>query len=132
MGEDEIKEEDLSKVFILVAEASNRLALGERASEYARALKQDGCDRVEDLALFDRPFYDKAGLRYADVTQWLEVLKQASAAVSEERPEESDEPALSDSSVCLCTPVPDSRHVKGEYTRGDVLEVYGGGWVGWC
>ena len=72
-----------------MAAASNRPVLGEKAADYAKALKEGGCDKVEDLMLFDRPFYESVGMRYADVTQWLLVLKQADeAAATEEMDEE--------------------------------------------
>ena len=55
--------------------ASERPVLAEKAEEYALGLKEGGCDKVEDLQYFDRPFYASVGMRYADITQWLEVLE---------------------------------------------------------
>ena len=54
---EEIAQEEIAKVSISVAAASNRPVLGEKAVVYAKALKVGGCDKAEDLMLFDRPFY---------------------------------------------------------------------------
>ena len=91
MGKGNFAQGDIASVFKLVARASERPVLAEKAEEYARALKEGGCDKVEDLAYFDRPFYASAGVRYADVTQWLEVLAQWEARTDTEASEERDE-----------------------------------------
>ena len=48
MGKEVITQEELTKIFILVVAASERPALGGKAVEYAKALKEGGCDKVED------------------------------------------------------------------------------------
>ena len=53
MGKGVITQGDLASVFKLVSVASERPVLAEKAEEYARALKEGGCDKVEDLAYFD-------------------------------------------------------------------------------
>ena len=86
LGKEEITEEDLCKVFLLVSAASNRPALGEKAGAYARALKEEGCDKVEDLIFFGRPFYKEMGMRYADALAIAPLLRLHNCGARNIRP----------------------------------------------